>query len=159
MDREMRNLESRDVYYLVPRAPGMRALRLGWVLHRKFKNGTLEKNKARLVGRGNHQRPGIDYGLSFVPVMRLESLRTLLALGASHHDFDIIQFDVTSAYLHGNLKEKLYMEQPNGYAVRTREGELGLAAQEEAVWVGTGGQDLERGVEHLHGERRVHRDR
>ena len=120
MDREMKNLESHDVYDLVPRAPGMRTLRLGWVLHRKFKNGTFEKNKARLVARGNHQRPGIDYGESFSPVMRLESLRTLLALAASR-DFDIIQFDVTSAYLHGNLKEVLYMEQPDGYAAPGKE--------------------------------------
>ena len=120
MDTEMKNLESHDVYDLVPRAPGMRTLRLGWVLHRKFKNGTFEKNKARLVARGNHQRPGIDYGESFSPVMRLESLRTLLALAASR-DFDIIQFDVTSAYLHGNLKEELYMEQPDGYAAPGRE--------------------------------------
>ena len=120
MDREMKNLESHDVYDLVPRAPGMRTLRLGWVLHRKFKNGTFEKNKARLVARGNHQRPGIDYGESFSPVMRLESLRTLLALAASR-DLDIMQFDVTSAYLHGNLKEVLYMEQPDGYAAPGKE--------------------------------------
>ena len=47
--------------------------------------------------------------------MCLESLRILLALAASR-DLDFIQFDVTSAYLHGNLKEDLYVEQPDGYA-------------------------------------------
>ena len=100
MDREMKNLESHNVYNLVPRAPGMCTLRLRWVLHWKFKNGTFEKNKACLVVHGNHQRPGIDYGESFSPVMQLESLHTLLALVASH-DFDIIQFDVMSAYCMG----------------------------------------------------------
>ena len=54
-----------------------------------------EKNKGRLVARGNHQRPGIDYGESFSPIMRLESLRTILALAAIR-DLDIIQFDITS---------------------------------------------------------------
>ena len=39
MDREMENLMSHDVYELVPHASGIRTLRLGWVLHRKFKNG------------------------------------------------------------------------------------------------------------------------
>jgi len=120
MDREMANLESHDVYELVPRMPGMRTLRLGWVLHRKFKNVVFEKNKGRLVARGNHQRPGIDYGESFSPVMRLESLRTTLALAAIR-DLDVIQFDITSAYLHGNLKEEVYMEQPEGYTAPRKE--------------------------------------
>jgi len=42
--------------------------------------------------------------------MRLESLHTVLAL-ATIRDLDITQFDVTSAYLHGTLKEEVYMEQ------------------------------------------------
>ena len=61
MEKEMGNLMSHHVYELVPRAPAMRTLRLGWVLHHKFKDGVSEKNKARVVARGNHQRPGIDY--------------------------------------------------------------------------------------------------
>ena len=48
--------------------------------------------------------------------MRLESLRTLLGVAAIH-DFDITQFDVASAYLHGTLKEELYMEQLDGHTV------------------------------------------
>ena len=40
--------------------------------------------------------------------MRLESLRTILALAATR-DLDVIQFDITSAYLHGTLKEEVYM--------------------------------------------------
>jgi hypothetical protein len=51
--------------------------------------------------------------------MRLESLRTLLALAS--RDFDIMQFDVTSAYLHGTLKEELYLEQPDGYTTPGKE--------------------------------------
>ena len=91
------NLKSHDVYELILCAIGMRTLRLGWVLHRKFKNGSFDKNKARLVARGNYQRPGIDYGKSFSLVMRLESLRIHLALAASRN-LNIVQFDVTSAY-------------------------------------------------------------
>jgi len=77
-------------------------------------NGVFGKNKGRLVARGNHQRPGIDYGESLSPIMRLESLRTTLALAAIR-DLDIIQFDITSAYLHGRLKGEVFMEQPEGY--------------------------------------------
>jgi hypothetical protein len=67
MDSEMAKLKRYDVYDLVPHADGVRTLRLGWVLHWKFKNGTFEKSKARLVARGNHQRPVIDYNESFSP--------------------------------------------------------------------------------------------
>lgn len=76
-----------------------------------------EKNKARLVARRNRQHPGVDYGesfppMSFSPIMRLESLHTFLALAAIC-DLDVIQFDITSAYLHDTLKQGLYMERPN----------------------------------------------
>ena len=46
MDWEMENLRSHDVYEFIPCADGIRTLRLGWVLHRKFKNGAFDKNKA-----------------------------------------------------------------------------------------------------------------
>jgi len=114
MDQEMANLKSHDVYGLVLRMNGTRTLKLGWVFHLEFKNGVFEKNKGRLAARGNYQHPGIDYKESISPVMHLESLRTILALAAIR-DLDIIQFDTTSAYLHGTLKEGVYMGQPEGY--------------------------------------------
>jgi hypothetical protein len=52
--------------------------------------------------------------------MRLESLRALLALAAIR-DFDLVQFDITSAYPHGRLKEGLYMERPEGYVAPGKE--------------------------------------
>jgi len=53
MDQDMTNLKSHDVYELVPHTNGMRTLKLGGVLHRKFKNGAFEKNKRQLVTQGN----------------------------------------------------------------------------------------------------------
>ena len=112
MDREMDNLKLHSAYKPVLRVPGMRTLRLGWVLHFST-NSVLEKNKARLVARGNHQRTGVDYDDSFSPVICLESLHTLLALAAIS-DLDVIQFGTTPCYLYGALKEELYMEQRRG---------------------------------------------
>jgi hypothetical protein len=80
MNKEMASLKSHDIYELVPRVRGLRTLKLGWVLHQKFKNGVFNKNKARLVARGNQQCPSINYNKNFLPVMCLESLRTILAL-------------------------------------------------------------------------------
>lgn len=120
MDHEMQNLRSHNVYQLVPQHPGMHTLHLGWVLHWKFQNSVFDKHKAWLVARGNLQCPGIDYGKSFSPVMHLESLCMHLSLAALC-DFNIIQFDITSMYLHGKLKLKEYMEQPNGYLKPSKE--------------------------------------
>jgi len=55
--------------------------------------------------------------------MRLESVRTILALAAIR-DLDIIQFDITPAYLHGMLKEGVHMEQPEGYVAPGKYGAL-----------------------------------
>jgi len=51
--------------------------------------------------------------------MHLESLRTTLAPAATR-DLDILQCDITSAYLHVTLKEGVYMEQPEGYVAPGR---------------------------------------
>jgi Reverse transcriptase (RNA-dependent DNA polymerase) len=51
---------------------------------------------------------------TFAPVMRLDTLRTLLALAAVN-DWDIQQMDIKGAYLHGKIKEELYMRQPIGF--------------------------------------------
>ena len=98
----------------------MRTLKLGWAFHQKFNNGVLKKRQGRIVARDNYQCPGIDYGESISPVMCLGSLRTILAL-ADIRNLSIIQFDITSAYLHGTLKEEVYMEQPEGYVAPGKE--------------------------------------
>jgi Reverse transcriptase (RNA-dependent DNA polymerase) len=64
----------------------MRTLRLGCVLHCKFKHGTFKKNKGRIVARGNYQHPGSEL---ILPVMCLESPHTILALAATR-DLNVI---------------------------------------------------------------------
>ena len=81
--------------------------------------------------------------------MRLEYLRTLLAPVASR-DFDVMQFDVTSAYLHGNLKDGYATLRKETWVLRLKKGLYGL--------VQAGRQDLKRGAERSHGGCWVHRD-
>ena len=92
----MSNLKSHDVYELVPRMDGKRTLELGWVFHQKFKNAFLRVDSTRCP----RQPPTSWYRLRVIisPIMRLESLRTILSLAAIC-DLDIIQFDITSTYL------------------------------------------------------------
>ena len=72
------------------------------------------RNKARLVAQGFSQVEGIDFGETYAPVARLESIRILLAY-ASHHNFKLQQMDVKSAFLNGPLHEEVYVKQPPGF--------------------------------------------
>jgi hypothetical protein len=56
----------------------------------------------------------LDFGETYAPVARLESIRILLAY-ATHHDFKLYQMDVKSAFLNGPLFELVYVEQPPGF--------------------------------------------
>ncbi|KAG9124718.1 hypothetical protein FRC07_010508 [Ceratobasidium sp. 392] len=62
------------------------------------------------VAQGFSQQPGIDFGQTFAPVVCLYSIRTIASL-ANHFDWDLRQLDVSSAYLHADVDEELYMKQ------------------------------------------------
>nr|GFA58368.1 hypothetical protein [Tanacetum cinerariifolium] len=72
---------------------------------------TVIRNKSRLVVRGYHQKEGIDFEESFAPVARMEAIRIFLAY-AAHKSFTVFQMDVKTAFLHGSLKEDVYVCQP-----------------------------------------------
>ena len=78
------------------------------------KEGKLLKYKARLVAKGCSQRPGYDYLETHSPIVRLETIRALLALAVKHKLY-IHQMDIKGAYLNGTLKERVYMRQPEGF--------------------------------------------
>nr|GEX71549.1 hypothetical protein [Tanacetum cinerariifolium] len=72
------------------------------------------ENKARLVARGYRQEEGIDFEESFAPVARLEAIRIFLAY-AAHKNMVVYQMDVKTAFLNGNLREEVYVSQPDGF--------------------------------------------
>jgi hypothetical protein len=67
-----------------------------------------------LVAKGYSQKHGIDYNEVFAPVARWDTIRAILAL-AANENWKIFQLDVKSAFLHGDLSEDIYVEQPLGY--------------------------------------------
>ena len=79
--------------------------------NKQDEHGVVTRNKARLVAQGYTQIDGLDFGETYAPVARLESIRILLAY-AAHHDFKLYQMDVKSAFLNGPLSELVYVEQP-----------------------------------------------
>nr|GEV43893.1 retrovirus-related Pol polyprotein from transposon TNT 1-94 [Tanacetum cinerariifolium] len=78
------------------------------------KLGGILKNKARLVARGYRQEEGIDFEESFALVARLEAIRIFLAY-AAHKNMVVYQMDVKTAFLNGNLREEVYVSQPDGF--------------------------------------------
>jgi hypothetical protein len=69
-----------------------------------------------LVAKGHTQTYGVDYLETFSPVARLNSVRILLSFAVSH-SWPLYQLDIKNAFLHGDLKEEVYMDQPPGYVV------------------------------------------
>ena len=73
----------------------------------------IEKYKGRVVTKGYSQMEGVDYDQTFSPIVRFESIRWMVALGASK-GMQKHQMDVTTAFLYAPLDEEVYMEQPEG---------------------------------------------
>ncbi|CAL1353665.1 unnamed protein product [Linum trigynum] len=78
--------------------------------------GTIERHKARIVAQGFSQEQGVAFDEKFAPVAKMATVRTLLAV-ASMRQWPLFQLDVKNAFLHGNLKEVVYLEKPLGYNV------------------------------------------
>nr|GEV65655.1 retrovirus-related Pol polyprotein from transposon TNT 1-94 [Tanacetum cinerariifolium] len=72
------------------------------------------KNKARLVAKGYRQDEGIDFEESFAPVARIKASRIFITNAASKN-ITIYQMDVKTAFLNGELKEEVYVDQPKGF--------------------------------------------
>lgn len=121
MKNEMESLSTSEVWDLVELPKGRNAVGCKWVFKTKVnEDGSLNRFKARLVAQGFSQKHGLDYDQTFSPVVRPESVRTLLALATQKH-LKLHQMDVTTAFLNGELHEEIYMKQPEGFVTEGRE--------------------------------------
>lgn len=92
-----------------------------WVFRLKAEpNSSHPRYKARLVVKGFGQKKGIDFEEIFSPVVKMSSIRVVLGLAASMN-LEIEQLDVKTAFLHGDLEEEIYMEQPEGFTAKGKE--------------------------------------
>ena len=85
-----------------------------------LEDGGEKRYKARLVVKGFAQKKGIDFDEIFSPLVKMTSIRTILSL-LELADFHFEQLDVKKTFLHGDLKEEIYMQQPQGYEVKGKE--------------------------------------
>lgn len=95
---EIKSIISKGTWNLVDRPEETHIIGSRFVLRNKFDDkGNIERRKARLVARGFAQRPGLEFDATFSPVVRMETIRILIALAAMYR-IEVEQLDVTTAY-------------------------------------------------------------
>ncbi|GJY69980.1 retrovirus-related pol polyprotein from transposon TNT 1-94 [Tanacetum coccineum] len=92
MQEELNEFECLEVWELVPRPNKVIVITLKWIYKVKLD----------------------ELGESFAPVARLEAIRIFLAL-AAYMNMVVYQMDVKTAFLNGNLREEVYVSQPDGF--------------------------------------------
>ena len=124
MQQEIDSLQDYGVWELTELPEGRKAVGCKWVFKVKHNvDGSIERYKARLVAQGFCQRYGEDYDETFSLVVRLESVRTVIALSVQR-GLNLHQMDVTSAFLNGELEDEVYMKQPEGYTAKGLEHQV-----------------------------------
>jgi hypothetical protein len=120
IEEELNAMKENKTWKIVELPRNKRTIGSKWVFKTKYdEQGNVEKRKARLVAQGFSQKHGVDYIDVYAPVARSVTLKMLLS-AAGKDNLKVIQYDVKSAFLNGDLKEEVFMRPPPG--VETRGG-------------------------------------
>ena len=121
MNNEIAMIEKNDTWELVNRPSDKPVIGVKWIYKTKLNlDGSVQKNKARLMAKGYTQKPGIDFNETFAPVARLDTIRTLVSL-AAQKGWKLFQLDVKSIFLNGILHEEVYVDQPPGFVIKNKD--------------------------------------
>jgi hypothetical protein len=121
MTEEHQSIMKNDVWEIVPRPKEKSVLTSQWVYKIKHAaDGSVDKYKARFVARGFSQKEGEDNDETFAPVARYTSIRAIMSLIVSM-GWSLHQMDVKTTFLNGAIKEEVYIEQPQGFEVNSRD--------------------------------------
>ncbi|GJY19421.1 retrovirus-related pol polyprotein from transposon TNT 1-94 [Tanacetum coccineum] len=115
MQEEIYEFERLQVLKLVPCPNYLIIINLKWTFKvKQDKFGGVLKIKARLVAKGYRQEEGIDFKESFAPVARIEAIRIFIA-NVAHKNMTVYQMDAKTAFLNRELREEVYVNQPEGF--------------------------------------------
>jgi hypothetical protein len=116
MISEYRSLKTMGVWEIADLPEGRRALKSKRVFaYKQDGEGYLTRFKARLVAAGYSQIEGVDYNEIFSPVVKIQTVRLIVALAIIMHSLEIEQIDISTAFLYGDLEEPNYMKMPEGF--------------------------------------------
>ena len=127
---EMRSHAKNGTWRLVPRSEvpaGCTVLRDRWAYSDKLgPDGNIERFKARLTAMGCFQRPGVDYTETYASVMATRTFRIMLQIYNSDDGYTMLHWDVSTAFVHAPLEERVYMRQASGHECKGKEDHVYL---------------------------------
>ncbi len=118
MDEEMQSLRENHTFTLSSLPEGKKAVGGRWVYAIKNNIDGSEKCKARYVAKGYSQKRGVDYEETFSPTANLTSIRVIIQK-AVQENLILHHMDVKTAYLNAPIDHEIYIEQPEGYEVKS----------------------------------------
>lgn len=128
MKEEMQSLNENKTWKLVKKPKDQRVVQCKWVYKLKEGNDSTDpvRFKARLAAKGYTQIEGVDYNEIFSLVNEIFSLvikykiiRLILVMVAQYN-WELEKLDVKTAFLLGELKEDIFMSQPQGFEVKNK---------------------------------------
>ena len=108
---EVDALYKNHTWTVVQKPPNANVVSCMWLFTKKYDAHGNIRFKAWLVARGFTQIPGVDYHETFSPTLKLTSLRLIFAI-TTYLNLELHHVDIETTFLHGDLKEEIYMEQP-----------------------------------------------
>ena len=120
----MNTLDANGTWDLVNLPAGEKAIGCKWVFAIKVNpDGSVAQLKVCLVAKGYAHTYRVDYSDTFLPVAKLTSVPLFISMAATHN-WPLHQLNIENAFLHGNLQEKVYMEQPPGFVAQQEYGKV-----------------------------------
>lgn len=136
MQEEIDSLNALDTWELVRKDSNMCILHTKWVYKTKTKaDGSIERYKARAVVRGDEQIFGVNYSLTFAPVMTMSTAYLIFAL-AIRWGVPPEHGDIPNAYVRAQTEDglEIYLQPPTGMEITDEElKKLGISHRNEVV--------------------------
>ncbi|MBW0512842.1 hypothetical protein O181_052557 [Austropuccinia psidii MF-1] len=121
MNLEFDSLTNYNTGELVPYPKDGKVIGVMWRLAKKCnKYGEVYRYKARWVVLGNHQEHMLHYFNTWASVGHNENFRVMVSL-VTNSNYIPYQFDITTAFLHGDMDNTVYVKQVKGYEVSGKE--------------------------------------